>query len=143
MQDRAIVTSFLEHEGKILLLRRSEQVRTYRGRWGGVSGSIDPGHAPEEQARQEIREETGLTDADLRLVCAGEPFWFDDPSVGRRWLVHPFRFAVLNPERIRIDWEHVEFRWIDPAELNGYDLVPRMEESWRRVAGRERGLPGR
>ena len=53
---RAVVTSFLQHEGKILVLRRSERVSTYRGCWAGVSGSIDGRRTPEQQARLEIRE---------------------------------------------------------------------------------------
>lgn len=136
MEVRDVVTSFLEHEGKILILRRSGRVSTYRNRWGGVSGSIDPGHSPDGQARQEIREETGLTDNDVRLVAVGEPFSFDDPSLDRRWIVHPYRFLVLHPERIQTDWEHVETRWIDPADLATHEIVPRLDESWRRVAPR-------
>src|SRR5260221_11504217 len=106
LEQRAVVTSFLEHDGMILLLRRSEPVTIYRGRWAGVSGSIDSGHTPEQQARVEIQEETQLADADVRLLAIGEPLTIDDPDAGRRWIVHPFRFAVLHPERIQTDWEH-------------------------------------
>ena len=131
---RSVVTSFLEHEGKILLLRRSDQVHTYQGRWAGVSGSIEAGRTPEQQARVEILEETGLTDQDVRLVAVGEPLLVDDPDGARRWLVHPFRFLVLNPEHIRLDWEHVEMRWIDPTDLGTFETVPSLVETWRRVA---------
>jgi 8-oxo-dGTP diphosphatase len=135
MQIRSVVTSFLESNGKILLLRRSARVTTYRGRWAGVSGSIDSGHTPEEQARTEIREETGLTDADVQLLATGEPLTIDDPAEDRHWIVHPFRFAVLHPERIQTDWEHVESRWIDPADLSQYETVPNLIETWDQVRG--------
>ncbi len=131
---REVVTSFLEHAGKILLLRRSDRVSTYRGRWAGVSGSIDSGHSPEQQARVEILEETQLADADVRLLAVGEPLSIDDAETGRRWLVHPFRFVVLHPERIQTDWEHVESRWIDPENLKDFETVPRLIEVWQRVA---------
>jgi translation initiation factor 2B subunit (eIF-2B alpha/beta/delta family) len=37
-----------------------------------------------------------------------------------------------------IDWEHVEYRFIRPDELAGYDTVPRLEESLSRImVGRE------
>lgn len=131
---RSVVTSFLEHEGKILLLRRSDQVHTYQGRWAGVSGSIEAGRTPEQQSRVEIFEETGLTDQDVRLAATGEPLLVDDPDGARRWLVHPFRFLVLQPERIRLDWEHVEMRWIDPADLGTFATVPSLVETWCRVS---------
>jgi 8-oxo-dGTP diphosphatase len=131
---REVVTTFLGHEGKILLLRRSERVTTYRGRWAAVSGSIDSGHTPEQQARVEIHEETQLSDADVRLLASGEPLEFDDADLGRRWIVHPFRFAVLNPERIQTDWEHVESRWIVPDDLKVYQTVPGLIDVWQRVA---------
>ncbi|HLZ06975.1 MAG TPA: NUDIX pyrophosphatase, partial [Chloroflexota bacterium] len=134
---RPVVTTFLEHDGKILLLRRSETVRTYPGRWAAVSGSIDSGHTPEQQARVEINEETQLTDADVRLLVSGEPLEFHDADIGHGWIVHPFRFSVRSPERIKLNWENVEFRWIDPHDLNGYETVPRLTEVWERVAPRD------
>lgn len=135
MRIRSVVTSFLESDGKILLLRRSGKVTTYQGRWAGVSGSIDSGHTPEEQARTEIREETGLTDGDVQLLATGEPLTIDDLADDRRWIVHPFRFALLNPDRIHTDWEHVESRWIDPAEIAHFETVPKLMETWQRVSG--------
>jgi 8-oxo-dGTP pyrophosphatase MutT (NUDIX family) len=102
-----------------------------------VSGSIDPGHLPEQQARIEIYEETQLTDADVRLLATGSPLSFEDAEVGRRWTVHPFRFAVLRPDRIQTNWENVESRWIDPNDLKDYETVPRLIEVWERVASRD------
>src|SRR5579872_4978702 len=105
MAARSVVTVFLESEGKILLLHRGSRVGTYTGRWAGVSGSIDPGNTPEQQARVEIREETGLRDDDIQFLSAGRPVAFADAEHGWEWIVHPFRVAVLHPDRIRIDWE--------------------------------------
>jgi 8-oxo-dGTP pyrophosphatase MutT (NUDIX family) len=132
---RQVVTSFLEENGKILLLRRSARVGTYQGRWAGVSGGIDPGNTPEQQARQEIREETGLADADVELVSNAAPLAIDDVAGGLQWLVYPFRFLVRHPERIRTDWEHVEARWVAPTDLASYETVPNLWETWLRVAG--------
>jgi 8-oxo-dGTP diphosphatase len=135
---REVVTSFLERDGKILLLRRSDRVRTYPGRWAGVSGSIDSGHTPEEQARVEILEETQLTGDDVRLIASGEPLSFDDAETARSWVVYPFRFEVLHPERIKTDWEHSESVWIEPERLGNFPTVPRLLDVWQRVAHPQR-----
>lgn len=140
MQARRVVTSFLYHAGRILVLRRSQRVSTYRGRWAGVSGSIEEGRSPLEQALQEVQEETGLAPEDLRLLCAGEPLDVKDRQAGRLWRVYPFLFEIEDPDRIRLDWEHTEARWIMPQELEGLETVPRLKETWQRVA---EGLPGR
>ena len=131
--DRRVVTSFLEASGRILLLRRSARVRSYPGLWAGVSGSIEPERTPLEQALAEIGEETGMAPEDVRLLASGAPLEIIDRELGRRWLVHPFRFAALRPEMLRLDWEHAESRWVLPSEIASYPTVPGLTDAWRRV----------
>ena len=64
-------TCVLQHEDRVLLLPRSQEVRTHQGKWAGVSGSIEAA-SPLDQAVQEIREETGLEDGRLPT---GAPWW--------------------------------------------------------------------
>ena len=66
LQEKQVVTCFLESDGEILLLRRSEQVGSYQGRWAGVSGYIET--TADEQALVEIEEETSLPTEDLKLI---------------------------------------------------------------------------
>lgn len=134
MEERHVVTCFLEHQGRIPIFRRSQMVGTYRGRWAGVSGYIEAGRTAYEQALQEIGEETGLGQDDIQLVKEGEPLEVIDEQLGRRWVVHPFRFRVTAPERMRIDWEHTEMKWIDPGDISRYETVPNLAQTWDRVA---------
>ena len=41
MDERAVVTVFLRNAGQVLLLRRSEDVGSYSGKWGGVAGHAE------------------------------------------------------------------------------------------------------
>lgn len=131
LTERHVVTCFLESEGKILLLRRSQRVGTYRGRWAGVSGYVET--TPDEQALTEIREETSLGPEDVDLVSRGDVLQVEDGELGVRWVVHPYLFHVSFPERIAIDWEHVETRWVFPGEIAGYETVPGLKETLERV----------
>ena len=39
MDERSVVTVFLRTGGEVLLLRRSDEVGSYRGKWGALLGS--------------------------------------------------------------------------------------------------------
>ncbi|MCJ7509286.1 MAG: NUDIX pyrophosphatase [Dehalococcoidia bacterium] len=136
MQQANVVTCFLLRrsggEDEILLLRRSQQVGTYQGRWAGVSGYVE-GVDPLAQAYTEIEEETGLASEDVQLLRTGEPLAVADAEAERRWMVHPFLFEVREPARIRTDWEHIETRWIRPKDVFRYETVPQLAETLMRV----------
>lgn len=131
LPEKRVVTSFLESGGEILILRRSEAVGSYRGKWAGVSGYIES--RPDEQALTEIEEETGLTPSDLELLSKGEPLAFEDEGLGVGWVVHPYLFRIRERDKIRIDWEHKETRWIKPEDIDNFPTVPRLKEALARV----------
>ena len=131
LQEKQVVTCFLESDGEILLLRRSEQVGSYQGRWAGVSGYIEK--TPDEQARVEIEEEASLYQEDLKLIKKGEPLVVEDEKLGVRWVVHPYLFHIKDRGKIKIDWEHKETRWIDPKDIDNYQTVPMLKETLARV----------
>ncbi len=120
MPSRNVVTAFVAYRSRILLLKRSRRVGTYPGLWAAVSGYIEPGVEPETQARTEIGEETGIVTA--QLVLAGESLTVEDPPVGA-WRIHPFLFATAI-DRVALQWENDDYRWIEPTRLGEFDTVP-------------------
>jgi len=135
LEDTRVVTCLLTHSGKVLVLKRSQLVGSYRGLWGGVAGYIE-GPSPLEQAFIEIEEEVGLSPQDVHFVLSGEPLILEDPQISTRWVIHPFLFEVISPEKIRLDVEHTELRWINPEQLGQFDSVPGLKEVWERLQGR-------
>ena len=131
LQEKQVVTCFLESDNEILLLRRSEQVGTYQGRWAGVSGYIET--TPDEQALIEIAEEAGLGGEDIILVRKGKPLTIEDVELGVRWVVHPFLFHINDRNKVKIDWEHKDTRWIEPGDIDDYQTVPMLRETLTRV----------
>jgi len=134
MDERHVVTCFLEHDGKVMILRRSERVGTYQHKWAGVSGYIEDDSSTVERAWTEIKEEAGLDRNDVELVQEGRALEVVDAELGRTWIVHPFRFRVLRPEKIMIDWEHTEAEWVAPEDIGRHETVPKLLEAWQRVA---------
>jgi len=130
---KKVVTSFLSHNNRILLLRRSEKVGTHRGQWSGVSGYLENEHEqPLTRAVTEIREELGLSAEQIRLVRIGEILRAFDEGTDTVWIINPFLFESTTMT-VELDWENVEYRWVYPADLGSYDTVPRLRETLDRV----------
>jgi 8-oxo-dGTP diphosphatase len=125
-----VVTCILEHGGKILILKRSDRVGTYRGLWGGVAGYIEELEDPYEAAAREIREEVGISIEEVELVKKGDPIEFSDTYDGKRydWVVYPFLFHIESKELIHTDWEHEDIKWIYPSEVKKYNFVPGLDD---------------
>lgn len=119
VRESHVVTSILRRDDLILLLRRSDKVGSYRGRWAGVSGFIEQDEGDEHAARREIAEETCQADAELVRRIPPQSFRNDD----RVWTVHAFLFDVRDAE-VRLDWEHDRFKWVSPEDLADYETVP-------------------
>ena len=132
--EKHVVTCFLEHEGKICLLRRSLSVGTCGGAWAGVSGYPEPGNEPLEQAMIEMWEEVRLGGNDVELVKEGKTLTAVDKLLRMKWIIHPFLFRVKEQDKIQVDWEHSELRWVDPEDISMYPTVPRLVEAWQRVS---------
>lgn len=117
-----------QQETRMLLVRRSQKVGSYRGHWAGVSGFLEPNVTPDEQAYTELEEETSLRRDQVRMLRRGAVVENSDAKLGRHFYIHPFLFEALTPELVRLDWEATEMRWINPSELPHFETVPKLQE---------------
>jgi len=131
LPEKKVVTCFLESDGEILILRRSGQVGSYQERWAGVSGYIET--TADEQTLTEIEEETSLGKEEIQLVKKGKPLTIEDEKLGVIWVVHPYLFHIKDRDKIKIDWEHRETRWINPKDIGSYQTVPKLKETLEQV----------
>ena len=61
------VTSIIENNNRILILKRSERVKSFRHNWAGVSGYFEKNEDILSRALIEIYEETKINKRDLIL----------------------------------------------------------------------------
>ena len=123
---------------RLLIVQRSQRVGSYNARWAAISGFLEAGVTPEEQAYTEIREETGLQGKQIHMLKRGHVIEYEDASMGRHWFIHPFLFEVLTPDAIVLDWEATELRWIMPSEIQAFETVPRLDEAYKSAANGEK-----
>jgi 8-oxo-dGTP pyrophosphatase MutT (NUDIX family) len=128
-----VVTCFVKCGGRILLLKRSDQVRVYRGKWCTVAGYIDEPKPIRAKVLEELAEELGLSEADVTTMVIGGSYEFFDPDARKTWIVHPVLVRFDRQPQIQLDWEHTEFTWILPDEISSYETVPKLAESLTRV----------
>ncbi|MCX6667494.1 MAG: NUDIX domain-containing protein [Euryarchaeota archaeon] len=125
-----VVTCLLMKDSKLLILKRSDKVSTYKGLWGGVAGYIEEHEEPYGTALKEIKEEVDMEKKDVSLVRKCDPFTFTDCHEGKKyeWTIYPFLFKIEKKNKIKIDWEHSKYKWISPLEIGRYDTVPHLKD---------------
>ena len=106
---------FIHQDGKLLLQRRRDD-----GTWGDHGGSLELGETPEETARRELYEETGLTAGEMQYlgVYSGEDFYHTYPNgdqvylIGHFYLCEDFSGTPFADPR-----ETTELRWFALSEI--------------------------
>ena len=128
MRSTRIVTSFIKYNDQILILKRSEKVRSMKGLWSGVSGIIENNENPIDRAKIEIFEEIGIREKEIRLLKKLEKMKISSQQYkNHEWEIFPFLFETKN-DNIKLNWENSEFEWIQPKELKNYQTVPSLEK---------------
>lgn len=122
---------------RLLIVQRSQRVGSYNARWAGISGFLETGVTPDQQAYTEIREETGLQGEQIHMLKRGKVIEYEDASIGRHWYIHPFLFEVRTPDAIALDWEATSMRWIVPSEIQAIQTVPKLDEAYKSAAAGE------
>ena len=128
MRATKIVTSFIRDNDKLLILKRSEKVKSMKGLWAGISGIIENDEEPLTRAKIEIFEEVGITEDKITLIKSIDEMRVNSPQYkNHEWEIFPFLFESSNPT-IKLNWENSDFKWIDVEELKNYETVPSLQK---------------
>ena len=128
MRSTRIITAFIKNNDKILILKRSDKVRSMKGLWSGISGIIENNEIPINRAKIEIFEEVGIKENKINLVKSVEKIKISSPQYeNHEWEVFPFLFET-NETEIKLNWENSEYKWINVNELKNYETVPSLDK---------------
>lgn len=115
------VIGFVVIGGLILCLKRSEDDKSYPGKWCFPGGRIDDGEAPIDALFREVREETGLYKTnDISFVGKYKA------TLKKRNLVYKISTYQLYynfPVHLQLSDEHSELRLCTPEEVQELDLA--------------------
>ncbi len=123
-----IVTCFLNSGDKILILKRSDKVKSMKSLWAGISGIIENNESPLERTKIEIFEELGIDASQIKLLKESVKMRIISPQYeNHEWEVYPFLFSVENP-KIKLNWENSEYKWVKAEEISNYETVPSLDK---------------
>lgn len=101
---------YAERDGQILLLKRAAG-SAMAGQWFLPGGAVEDDEMPEDAARRELLEESGLElDGELEIIGA-YPMWV----YGGHCLQLSYR-GQLRDGDVVVSAEHEGARWVDPVE---------------------------
>ena len=129
MYSTNIVTSFIKDDDKILILQRSDKVKSMKCLWAGVSGIIEKqDKTPLDRAKTEIREETGINENEIELLKSIEQIKIESAQYkNHEWNIFAFLFKAKST-KVKLNWENSDYNWIKPNEIKNYETVPELEK---------------
>lgn len=120
------VSCVLTRAGKILMLKRSQNVRTNPSLWSVVSGQIMSNELPLDAAYREMQEELNLHRNELELILQGDPIYvYPKPDAITK--IHTFLFTSPNTN-FELNNEHTEAIWVPVNHVQSLATVPRFYE---------------
>ncbi|KKR02836.1 MAG: NUDIX hydrolase [Parcubacteria group bacterium GW2011_GWF2_39_13b] len=118
-----VINCVVKYKDKILIIKRSASLNFYPNYWNGISGFLDDGRSVEEKAKDELREELGIAEQNILSIKQGGVFEQKEEKYDKLWIVHPVLIEISH-DKIFLDWEAQDFKWIKVEEAVKYNLLP-------------------
>ena len=115
------INVIIENEGHILILKRSNKVAISKEKWAVIGGHYDELKTIKEKVLEEIFEETRISEGSIKSMELKKEYEFFDNTISRKWIIFPVLVRLFKKPEIRLDWEHTEYKWIFPDELDSFD----------------------
>src|SRR3954464_9873570 len=113
-----VVCAVIERDGRVLLAQRPTD-KHLPLKWEFAGGKVEPGEEPAVAIVREIREELGC---EIVLTRALPRFTYSYTRVVSEMIPFVAELAAHSPEPHA--HEHVAITWIEPSQLNSFDLAP-------------------
>ena len=123
--------AFIEHNGKVLILRESTQYEegTNVAKYDVPGGRLEPGQHFMDSLKREIEEETGLSEVEV-----GGPIFVNEwrPKKGNEeWQIVGIFFRCSSSDsKITLSDDHDDYIWINPMDYSEHNLIPNLRRAF-------------
>jgi len=112
---------------EILILKRGDRVLHYKQRWNILTGFLDEIRPLKDKVLQELKEELGIESVSNMKIK--QHYEISDKEINKTWIIFPILVELNNKPKIELDWEHTEYKWIEPEQIDDYDAVPGVKQT--------------
>lgn len=129
---KSISAVVINKEGKILVLKRSEEKKFNPGQWNIIAGKFDEEDRAltiEGLLKKEIKEETGCG---LNILLSDIRWYVYQPDHDVIFEDHTF-LVTLDSDDVQLNEEHTEYKWLSLEETIEMALVPFLKENLHQV----------
>lgn len=114
-----ISACYLEIDGQLLLLECSP-FKPEPNKWGVPAGKLEADETPEQAAKRELFEETGILIEDSQLHAIGS-LYIRKPHID--YTYHLFQVTLKTKPEVRLSSEHPNYLWALPEEIETLPLM--------------------
>ena len=114
---------YLEIDNKLLLLQRAFG-NFEPGKWGVPAGKLERNETPEEAAKRELFEETGISVNKFQHINS---LYIRKPEIA--YVFHLFKVQLDHMPEVILSHEHQSYKWATPKDLEELPLVAGAKEA--------------
>jgi len=114
-----IAACYLEIDGQLLLLECSPS-KPEPGKWGVPAGKLEADETPEQAAKRELFEETGIL-IENSEIHAMDSLYIRKPHID--YVYHLFQVTLKEKPEVRLSSEHPNYLWALPQEIEALPLM--------------------
>jgi 8-oxo-dGTP diphosphatase len=120
-----VAACYLEIGGKLLLLQRAHG-KLEPGKWGVPAGKLENQETPEDAAKRELFEETGISFENTQIQRLNS-LYIRKPEVD--YVYHLFKVQLNGLPEVRLSNEHQSYKWASLKDIEEMALMDGAKEA--------------
>lgn len=121
-----VAACYIEIDNKLLLLQSTSE-KLEPAVWGVPAGKLEKNETPENGARRELFEETGISIEHSSQIQSLGALYIRKPEVD--FIYYFFKVHLDKLPQILLSNEHQSFRWVSPQEMEEIPLMAGAQEA--------------
>lgn len=115
-----VAACYIEIDGKLLLLERASH-KLEGNAWGVPAGKLEKDESPQQGARRELFEETGIDIQPLSKFQSLATLYIRKPEVD--YVYHMFEIVLEHMPKVHLSDEHLNYAWVSQEGIQKLRLM--------------------
>jgi len=121
-----VAACYLEIDDKLLLLQQAQR-KFEPGKWGVPAGKLEKNETPENCAKRELLEETGISLENSSRLQRLNALYICKPEV--EYVFHVFKVQLDQMPEVHLSDEHQSYTWATSKDIEAMALMDGAKEA--------------